>query len=127
MPVQTALTLNAVVYGPRGTQNGVTSWVKSGDTPMGGSTSNVSQSLRGPLSDGEHRVRVVLRSPITATVDSPCACAGTPLGLLEFDGVMKLPSMATPAQRQDFRKRIKDYFASAEFTALLDNLEGAWG
>ena len=127
MPQQTALTLNTVVYSPRGTQNGVTTWVKSGDVSMGSSTSNASQSLRGPLKDGEHRARVVLRSPVNATVDSPCACAGTPLGVLDGDFTLKFPMNATPAQRQDFRKRIQSYFVSAEFIALVDNLEGVWG
>ena len=127
MPVQTALTLNAVAYGPRGTSNGVTLWAKPGDTALGGSTSTVSQSLRGPLESGDSRARIVLRSPITATEASACACPGQTIGSLDFDGTIKLPSLASGAQRADFRKRVKDYFASAEFAALVDNLEGVWG
>lgn len=127
MPVQTALTLNTLVYGARGTQQNVTTWALPSDTAMGGSTSTASQSLRGPLDNGESRARVVLRSPVNATADSPCACAGTPLGVLDFDATFKIPSNATAAQRQDFRKRVQSYFTSANFIALLDSLEGTWG
>lgn len=127
MAVQTALTLNAVAYAPRGTQNGVSTWAKVSDTALGGSTSLVSQSLRGPLDTGDSRVRVVLRSPIVATEASACACPGQTIGQLDFDGTVKIPNMATGVQRADFRKRVKDYFASTEFANLIDNLEGVWG
>lgn len=126
MAVQSALTLNTVVYAPRGTSNGVSMWAKPDDTGMGGSTSVVSQSLRGPLETGDSRARVVLRSPILATVDTACACAGQNIGTLDFDGTVKVPALATAAQRADFRKRVKDYFASTEFTDMIDNLVGVW-
>lgn len=126
MAVQTALTLNAVIYAPRGTSNGVSTWAKPDDTAMGGSTSTVSQSLRGPLDTGESRARVVLRSPVNATEASACACPGQELGKFDFDGTLKVPAMGSAAMRADFRKRVKDYFASAEFADLIDNLVGVW-
>lgn len=122
-----AITLNTVVYGPRGTANGVTKWVKAGDTAFGGSNSELTESVRGPLEDGRNRIRVILTSPKLATEASQCACVGQSLGLFQLNATVDLPGSATPAERQDFRKRIKDYFASAEFTAAVDNLEGAWG
>lgn len=127
MAVQTALTLNAVVHSPRGTSNGVSTWAKADDAAFGGATVVVSQSLRTVANTGENRVRVVLRAPINATEATTCACPGTPLGVTEFDGTIKIPAIATAAQRQDFRKRVKDYFASAEFAAIVDDLTGAWG
>lgn len=127
MPTQVALTLNTVAYAPRGTQNGVSTWAKTADTGFNGATSTVTQSLRGPLDDGRYRAKVLVVSPVLAAADSPCACIGSELGRGKADITIDVPSSYTAAMRQDFRKRIKDYFNSAEFTALLDSLESVWG
>lgn len=127
MPIAGNVTLNTKVYSPRGTSNGVTKWVKPGDTGFGGGQSELTSSLKGPNDSGNNRVRIILTSPLIASEDSVCACAGTALGIAQMNCNIDLPSALTPAQRQDFRMRIKDYFATAEFTALLDNLEGSWG
>lgn len=127
MAIAAAITLNTVVYSPRGTSNGVTKWAKPGDAGFGGGQSELTMSVKGPLDDGKNRVRVILTSPKLATADSACACTGQQLGIFQLNANIDLPGSATPAERQDFRKRIKDYFASAEFTAAVDNLEAPWG
>lgn len=127
MPTQVALTLNAVVHSPRGTQNGVSTWMKTGDAAFNGASITVTQSIRGPLDNNRYRAKVLLSAPVLAAENSACACIGSEMGRGKGDFTIDIPTAFTPAQRQDFRKRIKDYFASAEFTALIDNLEGTWG
>lgn len=126
MSTQTSLTLNTQVYSPRGTSNGVSSWMHLG-TDFGGAASSLTSSVRGPNTDGKYRIRIVLTVPKTASDDTSCACAGTELGRGKADIVIDVSSALTAAERQDFRKRIKDYIDGAEFTALVDNLEGSWG
>lgn len=127
MPVAAAITLNTVVYAPRGTSNGVTKWAKPADTGFGGGTSELTESVKGPDSEGKTRVRSILTSNKLATVDTACACAGSSMGLFQVNTTIDIPGNATAAERQDFRKRYQSYVASAEFIAAIDNLEGVWG
>lgn len=127
MPVQSNLTLNTKVYTPRGTSNGISSWALSSDSSFGGAQSDVTESVRGPLSNGTSRVRFTLTLPKTASVDSPCACTGQRVGYGKADIVVDVPTSFTAAERQDFVDRIQSLVASAVFDTAIANLEGSWG
>lgn len=127
MPVQSTVTLDGVAYAPRGTQNGVSTWANSNDTTFGGGITTVTESVRGPLADGNFRVRFVLTIPKLAEADSPCGCAGTTQGVGKADIVVDIPAAYTAAHRADLCDRIQALVADAVFTAAIDNREGSWG
>lgn len=127
MPVQSNLTLNTKVYTPRGTSNGISTWTLFGDSSFGGAQSDVTESVRGPLSNGTSRVRFTLTLPKTASEDSPCACIGQKVGYGKADVVIDVPTSFTAAERQDFVDRIQSLVASSVFDTSVANLEGSWG
>jgi len=127
MAAQTALVLNTKSYAPRGKNSGnVAAWALVGDTTFGGATSIVSLRVSEPDKNGNTRVSARLTVPKAATADSACACVGQNIGVNYFDATVTVSSSDTAAERTDLRTRIKDFFASAVFTAAIDNLEGAW-
>lgn len=126
MPAQSTLTLNTKVYTPRGTQQGISSWALAGDASFGGATSTVSESVRGPLSDGNYRTQWKIIIPKAATVDSSCACVGQVIGTAKADLVMSFPSSMTLAERQDFVDRIQSLVALAVFDVSVSTPEGSW-
>lgn len=128
MPVQSALTLDTKVHNPRGTESGISKWVCLGDTAFGGSNPTLTESVRQPLSDGGSRTRWLYTVPVLATVDSPCSCAGQPVGKpAKVDVVIDFPAGATAAQRASIRKRIQDLVLTAAFVASVEGPEGSWG
>ena len=126
MPAQSNLTLNTKVYTPRGTSNGVSSWVLANDTTFGGAPSTVTESVRGPLEAGLSKVRWVVAIPKVATVDSACSCIGASLGLGKADVNITVPASFTLAERQDFVDRIQDLVALIVFYKSVADLEGSW-
>lgn len=127
MPVQGSITLNTKVYTPRGTENGVATWALTGDTTFGGGLSALTESVRGPLSNGNHRTRWVLSIDKLASADSPCACTGSSLGRGKADIVIDVPSSFTAAERQDFVDRIQALVALSVFDVSVSVPEGSWG
>ena len=127
MPAQAPLTLNTKVYNPRGTDNGISKWTLSGDSTFGGATSDVTESVRGPLNNGNIRVRWVVYVPKAATADSPCACTGQSLGTGKADFVIDVPATFTAAERQDFVDRLQSLIALSVFDVSVAGPEGSWG
>lgn len=127
MPVAAALTLNTKVYTPRGTQNGITSWALANDPTFGGAQSDLTESVRGPLTNGSYRTRWVLNVPKNAAEDSPCACTGSSLGRGKADIVIDVPVSFTAAERQDFVDRIQALVALSVFDVSVSTPEGSWG
>lgn len=127
MPAQTSLTLNTKVYNPRGTQGGISTWQLTGDATFGGASSSVTESVRGPGSDGNTRVRFLLTIPKAATADTSCACIGQLVGKpAKADVTVDVPTAFTAAERDDLRLRIQALVAHAVFTASVKDLEGSW-
>lgn len=126
MPAQSTLTLNTKVYTPRGTSNGVSTWSLANDTTFGGAQSNVTESVRGPLSDGNYRTRWIVDIPKAATADSACACTGQLLGKARADINITIPSSFTAAERQDFVDRLQALVALSVFDLSVATPEGSW-
>ena len=126
MPVQASITLNTKVYTPRGTSDGISTWALVGDTTFGGAASSVTESVRGPLTDGKYRTRWVVTLPKAASADSPCACTGQSLGQGKADIVIDIPSSFTAAERQDFVDRIQALVALSVFDVSVSTPEGSW-
>jgi hypothetical protein len=126
MPAQSSITLNTKVYTPRGTSNGISTWVLAGDTSFGGGLSSVTESVRGPLDSGVSRVRWVVAIPKLATSDSACSCTGADLGQGKADITITVPSSFTAAERQDFVDRLQALVALSVFDTSVANLEGSW-
>jgi len=126
MPAQSSITLNTKVYTPRGTQQGISTWGLTGDASFGGAVSQVTESVRGPLSDGKYRTRWVVSIPKAATVDSACACVGQNLGTGKADIVIDIPTSFTQAERQDFVDRIQALVALSVFDVSVATPEGSW-
>lgn len=126
MAVQSAITLNTKVYNPRGVSDGIARWALVGDASFGGATSLLTSSLRGPSKDGVQRVRVTLSAPKAAAADTSCACVGETLGTMDAELVVRVPSVFTLAERQDFVDRWQGAMANAIIDALVAALEPSW-
>lgn len=126
MPTQSAITLNTKVYSPRGTQNGVTTWALAGDATFGGAQSTVTESVRGPLSDGTYRTRWVVTIPKAASADTACGCVGSLMGTGKADFTISFPTNFTAAERQDFVDRIQALIALSVFDVSVSTPEGSW-
>lgn len=126
MPVSGTMTLNTKVYSPRGTSDGISTWALVGDSTFGGATSLLTESVRGPLSDGKYRTRWVLTIPKAASTDSSCACTGQTLGTAKVDITIDIPSVLTAAERQDFVDRIQSLVALSVFDVSVATPEGSW-
>jgi hypothetical protein len=126
MPAQSSITLNTKVYTPRGTQQGISSWALAGDATFGGAVSTVSESVRGPLSDGKYRTQWKVIIPKATTEDSACGCAGTINGTAKADIVLSFPTSFTAAERQDFVDRVQALVALSVFDVSVATPEGSW-
>lgn len=126
MPAQASMTLNGKVYTPRGTQGGISTWSLAGDSTFGGAQSDVTESVRGPLSTGNYKTRWVVSIPKNATVDSACSCVGQLLGKGKADIQIDIPSSFTTAEKQDFADRVQALVASAIFDVSMSTPEGSW-
>lgn len=126
MPVQGSITLNTKVYTPRGTSNGITTWALAGDASFGGAQSQVTESVRGPLSDGTYRTQWIVVIPKAAAEDSPCGCTGEILGTGKAKLEITWPVGYTAAERQDFVDRLQDLFALSVFDKSVSVPEGSW-
>lgn len=126
MPAQSSITLNTKVYTPRGTQNGISTWSLAGDSTFGGAQSNMTESVRGPLSNGTYRTRWLLTVPKVASSDSACSCTGASMGQGKCDIVIDFPVSFTSAERQDFVDRIQAMVALTVFDSSVSTPEGSW-
>ena len=126
MPAQSSLTLNTKVYTPRGTQNGVSTWALAGDATFGGAQSSVTESVRGPLSNGNYRTRWVVSIPKAASADTACGCTGSISSTGKADVVIDIPTNYTTAERQDFVDRIQALVALSVFDVSVSTPEGSW-
>lgn len=126
MPAQASITLNTKVYTPRGTQNGISTWALAGDATFGGALSTVTESVRGPNSDGDTITRWVVTIPKAATADTACGCVGSILGTAKADLKLTIPSNLTTAERQDFVDRVQALVALSVFDVSVSTPEGSW-
>ncbi|DAD51543.1 TPA_asm: coat protein [ssRNA phage Gephyllon.3_5] len=126
MPIQASMTLNTKVYTPRGTSNGVSKWALTGDATFGGAQSEVTESVKGPYSDGTYRTRWVLLVPKAATADTACGCVGTITGTGKADFNITFPVNFTQAEKQDFVDRIQSMVATTVFDVSVATPEGSW-
>lgn len=127
MAAQSSVTLNTKVYNPRGTQGGISTWQNVGDATFGGATTTLTESVRGPDSSGNTRVRFLLTIPKLATADSACGCIGQPIGKpAKFEIIADVPSSLTAAERDDLRLRAQGLAAHAITTAAIKDLEPSW-
>jgi hypothetical protein len=126
MPAMANLTLNSKVYIPRGASDGVAKWILVGDATFGGAPSQVSESVRGPLSDGTYRTRWLVDVPKVASVDSACACIGSNIGKGRADMTFVVPTSFTTAEKQDFVDRVQALIALAVFDVSVGSSEGSW-
>jgi acyl-coenzyme A thioesterase PaaI-like protein len=126
MPAQASITLNTKIYTPRGTQQGVSTWALAGDATFGGAVSTLTESVRGPLANGNYRTRWVLTVPKIATADSACACTGGTLGQAKADVTIDFPTSFTAAERQDFVDRWQAAVATSVFDVSVATPEGSW-
>jgi hypothetical protein len=126
MPAQSSITLNTKVHTPRGTQQGISTWALAGDTSFGGGVATVTESVRGPLSDGTYRTRWVYAAPKLATADSACGCTGSSMGTGKADIKIDIPTSFTLAERQDFVDRVQALVALSVFDVSVATPEGSW-
>ncbi len=127
MPVAAALTLNSLVYSPRGTDQGITTWVYPGGVSFGGGISAVTESVRGPSKDGIWRTRWTLAATKLASADSACGCVGQEVGRVDANIEIRIPTLLTTAERQDFVDRLQALVALAVFDSSVSVPEGSWG
>lgn len=127
MPVQANITLNTKVYTPRGTQGGISTWALTGDTTFGGAQSTLTESVRGPDSDGLYKTRWMLTVPKVADENSSCACVGQELSRGKCDIKVNTPANFTSAEKTDFVARIQAAVALAIFGSSVSVPEGSWG
>lgn len=127
MAAQSAVTLNTKVYNPRGTQGGISTWQNVGDASFGGATTTLTESVRGPGTDGNTRIRFLLTVPKLATADTSCGCIGQQIGKPgKWDLTVDVPSTFTAAERDDFRLRGQALMAHALVTVAVRDLEPSW-
>lgn len=126
MPAQGSITLNTKVYTPRGTSNGVSTWALAGDATFGGAQSQVTESVRGPLSDGTYRTQWIVVIPKAAAADSACACTGEIVGTGKAKIEIVWPVAFTAAERQDFVDRLQALVALSVFDVSVATPEGSW-
>lgn len=127
MAAQAALLLNTKSYAPRGKNSGdIATWALVGDASFGGATSLATEKVAGPNANNVYRVTFKVSVPKAATADSACACVGSILGTGLADVSLVIPVAFTPAERDDFRKRVQDLVANAVFTAATKDLEPSW-
>lgn len=127
MPVAANITLNTKVYTPAGTDGGITTWRFPGDATFGGGLSFVTESVRGPSKDGIWRTRWTLSASKLATVDSSCGCVGQEVGQGAADIQIRVPTIFSLAERQDFVDRLQALVALAVFDQSVSVPEGSWG
>jgi hypothetical protein len=124
MGAQSAITLNAKVYNPRGKQGNIASWALVGDATFGGATSTLSSSvIQSKLMDT--RVQLKLTIPKAAVSDTACGCAGTITSRGYGDVVVFVPANFTVAEKQDLCDRLQAAVANAIFDAAVQG-EGSW-
>ena len=114
------MTLNTKVYaGTTAILNGVSHWVEC-SLGIAALFSRVRSSLR--VADLV-RIKVDLDLPYPQPEGAPVCCGPDEVRLATFVGSIRLHPSLTTAERTDFRLRLKDLFASAQITALIDNLD----
>lgn len=115
-----SITLNTKVYNFRGfLPNGVSRYLEtSGGVPASFSP------LTNIVADGKSKtdVRWRLELPVTATVDSECACVGDVLRLYRINISVEVPPGSLAAERTDVNTRIANLVASPEFQASITSL-----
>lgn len=126
MAAQSSITLNTKVYVPRGTSAGISTWALAGDATFGGATSLVTESVRGPNTNGITRVLFGVKVPKAATTDTACGCAGTTISQSDSRFEITVPQNFTAAERLDLCERLQALVAHAVFQSAVENLEPAW-
>lgn len=125
MAAQSAITLNSVVYSPRGRdQNGVASWQNT--EASAAFPRAVTESVRGPSSGGLHRVSFKLTLPQIIGASDECGCEGAQRSVAICNIDVAVPTAFSLAERQALRASITALAAHATFVAAVENLEGAW-
>lgn len=115
----TDIVLNTKTYSGLGINAGVSRYVeRSGG--VASSFSNLDQSI---TADGKILRHVTkLKFPVVATAASACSCEGEVLRTTDAILTIRVPQMATAAERKDFGLRLKDLISSPAFQASIENL-----
>lgn len=125
MAAQANVTLNAVVYSPGGTNNGVSKWTnRTGG--YGSSFTNLTEELVQPKSGSVVRLKFSLDVPIVETVGTT-APLGTLLRTSTVQVSVWLPVNSTAAERLDIYNRLVSLSTSQPVQDGIKNLEPTFG
>jgi hypothetical protein len=125
MAAQASITLDTHVYAPAGVSGGIATWMnREGDFPLG--FSKLTESVRGPSSDGSYRVLFKLDVPKVATEDSSCNCAGSLLSNAVATVDVKIPGNFDSTDRTTLYLRLKQLVEDAVMVAAIETLTPAW-
>ena len=125
MSAQSVVTLNTHAYNPRGVDGGVAKWVNPTNS-SGSSVDSLTESVRGPNTNGNTRVQFKLSIPKIATADTACSCVGANLGTAVANIDVLIPGSFTAAERENLQLSIKALVGDAIFVSAVKNLEGSW-
>jgi len=126
MAQQANITLNAVVYPPAGTYNGISGWINR-TSGYGTGFSTVKEKVVAPTKGDVVRIQFDLDLPVVAATDTDCSCAGSLLRKSTAQISVWVPNSSTAAERLDLWTRIKDLVASTPFVNAVENLEPSYG
>lgn len=126
MAVQSSVTLATRSYAPRGTQEGISTWIYKDDVTFGGD-STLTGSTTGPSKDGMDRVRFKLVINREAVEASACACPGSVIdfGIFKIEAV--IPDAWTRAMRDEAYARLAGLAANSIVEKAMEENEGSWG
>lgn len=125
MATQATVTLATREYLPRGTSNGVSTWLYKGDATFGGN-SELTGSVSGPSKAGMDRVLYKLVINRVSTTESACACPGElqDFGIFKIEGV--IPDSWTKAMRDEAYARLAALAANSIVEKAVEDNEGTW-
>jgi len=69
------------------------------------------------------RITFSISCPVVADGTDPTVKAGTVIRIAKFDCTFLLPVSSTLQERKDLRAFVKNYFTTADVTAIVENLE----
>lgn len=113
------IVLNTKTYSGSGIQNGVAAFVER----SGGIAASFSQLKMSERIDTKIRGKATLDLPVVATEATSCSCPGTVLRVADANLQFRMDTTMTTAERTDFADRLKDLVSSAQFRAMIINLE----
>lgn len=113
------IVLDGATYVGNGITNGVSLWQDRTSGVVAGFA-----DLTASVNITKTKVNVLskLREPILQEVDSACVCEGAVLRTNYLDVNVRFDASATQADRNTMWQKAKDYVNSAQFAALVKDL-----